>query len=47
MQDVAGAEKKRVALWSVLTAILLTGTKLLIGVWTGSLGILAWIWWPR
>lgn len=41
VRNVAGAEKKRVALWSVLAAVLLTGTKLLIGVWTGSLGILA------
>jgi cation diffusion facilitator family transporter len=34
-------EKKRVALLSVLAALLLTGTKLVIGVLTGSLGILA------
>jgi cation diffusion facilitator family transporter len=36
-----GAEKKRVALLSVLAAVLLTGTKLVIGIITGSLGILA------
>jgi cation diffusion facilitator family transporter len=41
VHDGAGAEKRRVALWSVLAAVLLTGTKLLVGVWTGSLGILA------
>jgi cation diffusion facilitator family transporter len=41
MQANGAAEKKRVALWSVLAAILLTCTKLVIGVWTGSLGILA------
>jgi len=37
----AGAEKNRVALVSVLAALLLTGTKVGVGVWTGSLGILA------
>ena len=37
----AGAEKDRVALVSVLAALLLTGTKVVVGVWTGSLGILA------
>jgi cation diffusion facilitator family transporter len=41
MQDKAAAEKRSVALWSVLAAILLTCTKLAIGVCTGSLGILA------
>ncbi len=41
MQNKADGEKERVALWSVLAAILLTGTKLLIGISTGSLGILA------
>lgn len=40
-RDVAGAEKNRVALVSVLAAILLTGTKVTVGLWTGSLGILA------
>jgi len=39
--ESGGAEKKRVALLSVLAAMLLTGTKLIIGVLTGSLGILA------
>jgi len=39
--ESVGAEKKRVALLSVLAAVLLTGTKLIIGVLTGSLGILA------
>jgi cation diffusion facilitator family transporter len=37
----AGAEKSRVALISVLAALLLTGTKVVVGLWTGSLGILA------
>jgi len=41
VEAVAGAEKKRAALLSVLAAILLTATKLIIGMWTGSLGILA------
>lgn len=36
-----GAEKSRVALLSVIAALLLTGTKIGVGVWTGSLGILA------
>jgi cation diffusion facilitator family transporter len=36
-----GGEKSRVALLSVLAALLLTGTKIAVGVWTGSLGILA------
>jgi cation diffusion facilitator family transporter len=39
--ETGGAEKRRVALLSVLAAVLLTGTKLIIGVLTGSLGILA------
>ena len=34
-------EKRLVAASSVLAAIFLTGTKLAIGLWTGSLGILA------
>jgi cation diffusion facilitator family transporter len=37
----AGTEKNHVALVSVLAALLLTGTKVAVGVWTGSLGILA------
>jgi cation diffusion facilitator family transporter len=41
MTKANGAEKKRVALWSVMAAVLLTGTKLVIGLLTGSLGILA------
>ena len=41
MDVAAGAEKKRAALLSVVAAILLTATKLIIGVLTGSLGILA------
>jgi cation diffusion facilitator family transporter len=36
-----GSEKNRVALVSVLAALLLTGTKVAVGLWTGSLGILA------
>jgi cation diffusion facilitator family transporter len=39
--SVAGAEKNQVALLSVLAALLLTGTKIAVGWWTGSLGILA------
>jgi cation diffusion facilitator family transporter len=35
------AEKRRVAQVSVLAALLLTGTKVGVGFWTGSLGILA------
>jgi divalent metal cation (Fe/Co/Zn/Cd) transporter len=34
-------EKKRVALLSVLAAIFLTGFKMIIGILTGSLGILS------
>ena len=37
----SGAEKSRVALVSVLAALFLTGTKVVVGFWTGSLGILA------
>ena len=37
----AGVEKNHVALLSVLAALLLTGTKVGVGLWTGSLGILA------
>jgi cation diffusion facilitator family transporter len=37
----AGDEKKSVALLSVLAAIFLTVMKLVVGIWTGSLGILA------
>ncbi len=40
-RGVAGAEKNRVALVSVLAALVLTGTKVVVGFWTGSLGILA------
>jgi cation diffusion facilitator family transporter len=38
-----GAEREKavVALVSVVAALLLTGTKVLVGLWTGSLGILA------
>lgn len=35
------AEKHRVAVSSVIGAVFLTGMKLAVGVWTGSLGILA------
>src|SRR4030043_112910 len=41
MERQAGGEKKRVALLSVVGAGVLTGPKLIIGVLTGSLGILA------
>jgi len=34
-------EKKKVALWSVVAAVFITGFKLLIGLMTGSLGILS------
>lgn len=34
-------EKKRVALWSVLAAVFLTGFKFFIGIITGSLGLLS------
>jgi cation diffusion facilitator family transporter len=34
-------EKNRVALTSVIAAIILTGIKLAVGLWTGSLGILS------
>jgi cation diffusion facilitator family transporter len=34
-------EKRSVAFYSVLAALLLTGTKVVVGYWTGSLGILA------
>jgi len=37
----AEAEKNRVALISVIAALLLTTTKVGVGLWTGSLGILA------
>jgi cation diffusion facilitator family transporter len=37
----ADREKRRVAASSLAAAILLTGTKLIVGFWTGSLGILA------
>ncbi|MFZ1731939.1 MAG: cation diffusion facilitator family transporter [Bacteroidota bacterium] len=35
------AEKRRVALTSVFAAVLLTAMKLVVGLWTGSLGILS------
>lgn len=44
MPDAAqrgGREKRRVALTSLVAAVLLTGTKLAIGLWTNSLGILS------
>jgi cation diffusion facilitator family transporter len=34
-------EKRSVALYSALAALLLTGTKIAVGLWTGSLGIVA------
>jgi cation diffusion facilitator family transporter len=37
----AAREKKRVALTSVMAAVLLTGTKLIVGILSGSLGILS------
>jgi cation diffusion facilitator family transporter len=37
----ADGEKRSVAFYSVLAALLLTGTKVVVGLWTGSLGILA------
>ena len=37
----AQSEKHRVALTSLLAAVALTGTKLGIGLWTNSLGILS------
>ena len=38
---LATSEKKRVALTSVLAAVLLTGSKLVVGILSGSLGILS------
>jgi divalent metal cation (Fe/Co/Zn/Cd) transporter len=38
---IADREKRGVAFWSLMAAILLTTTKILVGVWTNSLGILA------
>ena len=35
------SEKKQVALFSVFAALFITGFKLIIGLWTGSLGILS------
>jgi len=35
------AKRRSVALYSVLAALLLTGTKVVVGLWTGSLGIVA------
>ena len=40
-QEVAGAEKRRVANSSVAAALLLTTTKAIVGVLTGSLGLLS------
>ena len=40
-RDCAQAEKNHVALFSVLAALVLTGSKVGVGLWTGSLGILA------
>jgi cation diffusion facilitator family transporter len=40
-ESVADREKRRVALSSVLAAIVLTGTKIVVGFATGSLGILS------
>jgi cation diffusion facilitator family transporter len=40
-QAPAEGEKRSVAFYSVLAALLLTGTKVLVGLWTGSLGIMA------
>ena len=37
----ADGEKRAVALFSVVAALLLTGTKVAVGLWTGSLGIVA------
>ena len=37
----ADGEKRLVALYSVLAALLLTGGKITVGLWTGSLGIVA------
>jgi cation diffusion facilitator family transporter len=39
--SAAGAEKRLVALSSVFAAVLLTGMKLIVGLYTGSLGLLA------
>ena len=41
IQDRSKSEKNRVALVSVLAAVLLTATKLVVGLATGSLGILS------
>jgi cation diffusion facilitator family transporter len=35
------SDKRSVAFYSVLAALLLTGTKIVVGLWTGSLGIIA------
>ncbi len=40
-QELANREKRGAALWSVASAALLTGVKLVVGLMTGSLGILA------
>jgi cation diffusion facilitator family transporter len=41
LDDAALVEKRSVALISVGAAVLLTGTKLVVGLWTNSLGILS------
>lgn len=41
MQRAAQREKRRVAMTSLCAAILLTGTKLGVGLWTNSLGLLS------
>ena len=41
MPSLPDGEKRSVALYSVLAALLLTGTKVAVGLWTGSLGIMA------
>jgi cation diffusion facilitator family transporter len=40
-RSIMSREKNRVALISVFAAVLLTSLKLVVGVWTGSLGILS------
>ncbi len=40
-KSMMSAEKRRVAMTSVLAAVLLTTMKLVVGLWTGSLGILS------
>ncbi|MFZ5830486.1 MAG: cation diffusion facilitator family transporter [Planctomycetota bacterium] len=40
-REIADREKRQVALSSLLAAVVLTGTKLAVGLWTNSLGILS------